>query len=99
VNVKDYYRYTIIYLIIGVILFTIGIIKYFFLVPYLTYNLRTLLPTISDGSLFLLLGLGFIVISFYRIKNKKKIINNELEWQKKNKKKEEKRERKYGIKP
>ena len=98
-DTKRYYLLTYIFLIAGIILFFAGIIKYFFRTPYSTYNLKTLLPTISDGSLMLITGAGAILVGIYRMVYKRKIIQNELELERKKKKKDEKRERKYGIKP
>ena len=84
-------------LTIGFILFLIGLVKYFFVPTVATVNLRTLLPTVSDGSIILFLGIGGLAAGVYRLIYREKIIRKHSEWVKKQEKKEEKQNRLTGI--
>lgn len=96
-NIKKYNKTTYLSLGIGFVLFLIGIVKYFFTPTDTAINLRTLLPTVSDGSLPLIVGVGGLIIGVYRLVYREKIIKKHSEWKKKQEKKDEKKNRLTGI--
>lgn len=96
-KIKKYNRTTYFALAIGLILFIIGILRYFFSPTAAAINLRTQLPTVLDGSITLILGVGGIMIGIYRLVYREKIINKHSEWEKKQEKKKEKSNRLRGI--
>jgi hypothetical protein len=79
---KNFILYSWLFLVLGVLLFGLGIVKYAFGQPEVGVNLSKLQPTISNGSILLILGLGFFFIGLYRLLTSAKSFNTLLEIEK-----------------
>ncbi len=64
--------------LVGLPLFLYGIFSYFYKSPKAAIFESTQMPYMADGSLFLVLGLALVIISFYNNKNRTKLINNRI---------------------
>ena len=71
-------RITIIPFLIGLPLFLFGVFGYFFKAPKSAVFERTQMPYMADGSLFLILGLGLVIVSYWNAKNRTKLVNNRI---------------------
>lgn len=60
-------------LAVGMILLVYGFIRYLFFAPNTGINLLTLQPTMIDGSISLILGIGFIIGGLYSLNYRQKL--------------------------
>jgi hypothetical protein len=67
------------FFILGAFFFVVGIYAFFFKEPNVAINLKTQQPYVANGTILLILGLGFISIGLYRIIFKAKVFKNEIE--------------------
>lgn len=65
--------------LIGFLLFIVGILQLLFLPSAIAINLRTLLPKVNNGAIFIVAGLGFIFGSLISIKNRYSLIEKETD--------------------
>lgn len=76
---QEFIRSSWIYFAIGIISLSSGIYAHFFTEPEVFVNLKTQQPYMANGSILLIVGVGFTIIGFYRITNKAKAFRNEIE--------------------
>jgi uncharacterized membrane protein YiaA len=91
---KEFIRLSWLFLTGGFIIFLIGIIRFVFFSPGLGINIKTQQPVVLNGSLLIILGLGFFLIGVYRVTNKNKAFQKEKENEEEIKEIEEKQRRK-----
>jgi uncharacterized membrane protein HdeD (DUF308 family) len=83
-------------LVSGILLTTYGVLRFILINPNLGINLKTQLPTILNGTEFIVFGIGLLIGWFLTKRNKDKIIDSELD---ELKKKKEKRKKHYNWGP
>ena len=96
-KIEKYNKRTYLILIIGIVLVFIGVVRYFYAPTYASTNLKTQLPTVADGSIVLILGIGSVLSSVYRLVCVKKILEKDKGVSEKEKKRIDKQNRLTGI--
>ena len=83
-------------LILGIVLTCLGTLRFIFVNPISGINLKTLLPTVINGTEFIVIGVGLLIGWYLTKRNKDKIIRTEI---KEIKVKKEKRKEHYNWGP
>ena len=79
-------------LILGIVFTTYGLVRFLLVGPNSGINLKTLLPTVANGTEFIVFGVGLLIGWYLTKKNKDEIIKTEIN---ELKKKKEKRKEHY----
>ena len=95
---KEFNLYSWLFLTGGILLFGIGFYIFFFLEPAFAVNLKTQQPVVANGTILLILGVGFFAGGLYRNLNRKNVfkrmIDNEIEIKEKG---NQERQKKFGL--
>jgi tellurite resistance protein TehA-like permease len=96
---REFIHYSWLFLCGGIVLFGIGLYSFFFLEPDIGVYLKSQQPFIANGTIALVLGIGFFSGGLYRILNRKKSFKNEIDFEFEIKEKEnQERRKKFGFK-
>ncbi|WP_426430112.1 hypothetical protein ACPX19_11310 [Winogradskyella sp. HB-48] len=97
---QKFVRNSWIYTFGGFIALTYGSFRFIFIFPNTGINFKTLQPVVINGSVTIMVGFGFFVAGVYRLINKEKMFQDELQFEdemKEKEKEDEKRKKNRGY--